>query len=334
MKKVILDENSLEKIVSEYNNGVSSSSLAVKYKLSPSTILRFLKKNKVPIRGNNKKLDENIIIEMYISNLYTVKDICDKFNISKNKVRNVLLKNNIVSKSSKKYNYNCDIFSNIDTQDKSYWLGFLYADGYVRQRNKIGSELKLKLSIKDQEHLIKFKNFISSDDLPISYEEYRNSKNCKISINSKKIVNDLINNGCINKKSKIILFPNLKEDMIRHFIRGYFDGDGSISHGKSICLNMISGSYEFLQSVSDILHRKAFCKKATLVGRSKNFKYIQYSTKEDLLKIYNYLYNDSCIYLNRKKDKFAYILENYEELKLKINQYDRNRYKTKNDRGK
>ena len=46
--------------------------------------------------------------------------------------------------------------------------------------------------------------------------------------------NDLIKQGCVPNKSLILTFPNkhqVPKNLINHFIRGYFDGDGSISYG-------------------------------------------------------------------------------------------------------
>lgn len=70
--------------------------------------------------------------------------------------------------SNKRYDVNDNYFENIDTEEKAYWLGFLYADGYVRAikckdglTNRFG-ELKLKLSINDKEHIELFKKCICS----------------------------------------------------------------------------------------------------------------------------------------------------------------------------
>ncbi len=271
------------------------------------------------------KLPENEVIECYLSNHLSMSDICYKFGVSKFKIRKILKENNIKSKSSKKYNYNDSIFEKIDTEEKAYWLGFLYADGYVRVRKGVGSELRLKLAVVDKNHLIKFRYFISPDDIPMVYEEYKNSRTFKVSINSNKIVNDLINLGCVNNKSKVIKFPLLESNLITHFIRGYFDGDGSVSFtDKYIGLNFVSGSKYFLKEISNILENFAKCKNANLVGISDNYKYIQYNSKEDLYKLYDFLYKDSYFFLERKRIKYDYIIKNFNELKDRINMVRRN----------
>ena len=251
-------------------------------------------------------LPENEIIDMYISNKFTISDICLKFNVSKFKIRKVLLSNNIKSKSSKKYNYYDSIFENIDSEEKAYWLGFLYADGYVRVR-KSGSELRLKLSIKDKDHLLKFKKFISPDDIPVVYEEYKKSKSYKISISSKKIVKDLINKGCINKKSLLINQPVLLDNLQSHFIRGYFDGDGWISLNKKgyFSFGICSGSEDMIKSLQSIVCNKCNISPNKLYPNknTKCFSFI-HNSSTDIVKIANYLYKESSIFLERKKINF------------------------------
>ena len=83
------------------------------------------------------------------------------------------------------------------------------------------------MSISDKEHLIEFNKHIKST-YPIKIER---EKYVKLKISNKHIGNSLINKGCIPKKSLILEFPNLSQVpkfLIRHFIRGYFDGDGCI----------------------------------------------------------------------------------------------------------
>lgn len=54
----------------------------------------------------------------------------------------------------------------------------------------------------------------------------------RIQISSKTLTADLLKLGCTPRKSLTLKFPNdgifKSNDLIRHFIRGYFDGDGSV----------------------------------------------------------------------------------------------------------
>lgn len=265
--------------------------------------------------GKYIELVEEDVISMYKSNEYTMIKLCEYFKVSKYKIRTILKLNNVELKSSKKYNYNDDIFECIDNEEKAYWLGFLYADGYVRFREKSGSELKLKLGVKDKDHLLKFKKFISNDDIPVVYEEYKNSKCFKVSINSKKIVSDLIKLGCTNKKSLTIEFPLLKEEFNRHFMRGFFDGDGSV--GSRIdkdqfypTFNIVSGSYNMINIYNNLLSK--YCEiKNNKIYNYKSYYRIYYNSCTDIIKIYNFLYKDVEVYIVRKKLKFIKIGDYY-----------------------
>jgi hypothetical protein len=330
MRKIDFTDDQIMDIISKYNNGLSTEKICIEYNTSASTISRILKYNGVYLTGNKKNIDEEKVILMYNDGSYTLSKICEIFGVSKHKIRTLLNNNGVKKKTSKKYNYNDNIFENIDNEEKAYWLGFLYADGYVRNRSGKGSELRLKLSIKDKDHLIKFKQFISSDtNIPLVYEENKNSKCYKVSINSNKIVKDLINKGCINKKSRVIKFPYfLDKKLIPHFIRGYFDGDGSISFSeKQIGLNIVSASIKFLKELAKELAKETNCKESNLVGSSNNFKYIQFSAKDDLYKLYDFLYKESNIYMDRKRDKYTYIVENYTSIKEIINKVRNNKNK-------
>ena len=104
--------------------------------------------------------------EAYIRKNYfnmPTKDILRELSISITPLRSILKKHNIKCKSSKKYTFDENFFKNIDTEDKAYWLGFFYADGCVRVR-KESSESKLKLSIKDIDHLEKFKKSLNGNN--------------------------------------------------------------------------------------------------------------------------------------------------------------------------
>ena len=118
--------------------------------------------------------------------------------------------------SMSKYNYNKDYFESINSSEKAYWLGFLYADGCITRfykNEKLKSmSLELTLCKEDKEHLIKFNNALSSN-VPIRkklvktntkiYEEYR------LVINCTKMCYDLINLKCTPNKTFSIVIPRL-----------------------------------------------------------------------------------------------------------------------------
>ena len=84
-----------------------------------------------------------------------------------------------------------DIFSIIDSEEKAYWLGFLYADGYV---NKIQGQVAVALKEEDLQHLKKLKNFLKCNN-KISYDKTNHAY--KLSFCCSQITNDLIKLGAI-----------------------------------------------------------------------------------------------------------------------------------------
>lgn len=191
------------------------------------------------------------------------------------------------------------IFEIIDTEEKAYWLGFLYADGYVNDK-----QVELALKAEDIEHIKKFKAFMKSEH-KISYKSSTDSY--RITICSSKIASDLSRLGCIQAKSLVLTFPNkeqVPEHLIHHFMRGYFDGDGCIAYGQGQYRLSILGTDKFLDKYEDyilsILDRTNRNKRK-LNGQASS---IQYAGTKQVNKIYNFLYKDATIYLERKYNKF------------------------------
>lgn len=133
--------------------------------------------------------------------------------------------------NSRKYFANNDYFSAIDSEQKAYWLGYLFADGYVTSSNG----KRVGVTSKDIEHIK-----ILRDDLESTYPvnvyeahtSYGDSVYGRLLISSDKMYDDLVEKGCVESKSKKLLPPKIKKELERHFLRGFYDGDGSIKKHK------------------------------------------------------------------------------------------------------
>lgn len=200
---------------------------------------------------------------------------------------------------------NKNIFEVINTEEKAYWLGFLYADGYVGLTD---NRVELTLQLSDVNHIKKFKTFLNSD-CKISTNSYRS----RLSIKDEKIKKDLINLGCTPQKSLTLKFPTddkIPKELIRHFIRGYFDGDGSLCVTEKTKSIDILGTYDFLYQLcleSNIATSKIY------VSKSKSNKVfrIVLGSRLDLYNFSKYIYDDCNIYLDRKYGKFKKLMEYY-----------------------
>jgi hypothetical protein len=231
-----------------------------------------------------------------------------KYNICTWSIGNTLIKNGVESRI-RKHKCNENYFEKIDTKERAYWLGLLFADGYVRKRKQCNGKHKqggtMGISLKNGDEYLLKKLIV---DLESTYELTKQIKgdflSYKLEVNSSKMVDDLINLGCVPNKSLILTPPNLKNKFVSHFIRGYFDGDGSIGkYGGRLKFSLL-GTNELLVWVLNFFKNKGM-KTTPKIGKKKNIHSIQVNSKLDIELIENILYNSSSdYYLKRKKNKF------------------------------
>lgn len=303
-----------EEIVKLYEKGCSIN------KISKIKSISYYSVKKILLERNSIIISTEIeqkIIKAYLDGMSGIK-IAKIFKIDTMIVFAVLNKNNVLRDKHKMNGSLVDdfFFNKIDTEEKAYWLGFLMADGYV-SGNKVG----LALSDSDFSHLEKYKKAINSNAKISTYQSsgYSNSKYCRILIFSSKMSEDLIRHGCVEHKSLILKFPNFEdENLIRHFVRGYFDGDGSLivtdkTFGIKIC-----GTFEFLNTLIDYLNKniKNYAFNYTVYQskkmKGKNNYYLSFGGKYKVYNIAKWLYENSTIFLERKYMKFV-LLKNIVE---------------------
>ncbi len=267
------------------------------------------------------------IVERYINGENT-NQLSDSFGLSTRTVWEILNKNNVKIRKNwfqkRKYKVNESFFEKIDTQEKAYILGFIYADGCISSDH---NHLSITISKRDIE-ILKFikKNirFNGKIEFPphIQYSgRYKNCKpECKLRINRGKMGKDLIKLGCIPAKSLILKFPTfdqVPENLIHHFVRGYFDGDGGVSvssRNKNTQLNSyIVGTKDFLEKISEIFYKYSGVK--VNIRKSSSIYIFAISGNKLCRLLYNYIYKDSCFSMKRKRyifDKVFKLLLNKE----------------------
>ena len=246
------------------------------------------------------------ILNKYQNN-WSQQKIADFYKVSRTVIKRILEIQNdgiIIRNRTSKYKYQQDIFENIDTAEKAYWLGFLAADGCNYQREHNASVI-LNVHEQDIEHLKKFKEFCNTDAEIKSYIGYEGFSNqtpmCKITLNSKKISNDLIDKGILPNKSLILQPPHILEDFYKPFILGYFDGDGSISKTSQYNNYSISiqGTKEILAWICEVLKWNAKLEKRN-INSNNNSYYIRCGGTNKPYQILNQLYNSCETHLDRK----------------------------------
>lgn len=254
----------------------------------------------------------DFIINNY-NKYYSTPNIANYFGVSTKPIRALLRKQNIKVLSLHELQLvknprNSDFFTKIDNSIKAYWLGFLYADGYI-DKNTISICLKAE----DKEHLEKFKKALEAPNHKI-HDKIQNGKHyVRIDIGDKKMVQDLWNLGCVQNKSLILTFPYqyLTENLYSHFIRGYMDGDGSLYWNKNSGIHddfrlSFVGTKDMLIAIKNILGKDHLnlCPKGNVFN-------LKINGNKTLIPILEYIYKDSYeeIELTRKKEKYNEFLK-------------------------
>ena len=191
------------------------------------------------------------------------------------------------------------VFDVIDTEEKAYWLGFLYADGHLGYKH---NNIELGIDKLDYNHLVKFRDFLKlTGEKSITFSE----NICRVRVSSPNMHEKLIEKGCTPRKTLTLKFPTediVPTRLIRHFLRGYVDGDGSLGiyyskKGTYDCGLNICGTPEFLTEAMlkiDVL-------KGCVLYDVKNTPVFKLSYKcLAARKVARLLYENSNIYLDRK----------------------------------
>lgn len=267
------------------------------------------------IKLNKKYIELDDNDKEYIKNVYySFKDksfdvLKKELNISRRTLRQVLKDFNINTKLKNRYLVNSDYFSIIDTEEKAYILGLIASDGYVDKDSN-----NFVLALNDYEILLKVKNLLNlTNDIRKGKKGgFENSKsNYVLRFSDHKIMNDLTNLGFYKNKSLTYNnIPNIPNNLKRHFLRGYFDGDGCVYAYERIYL-IKSKKY-----IYNRLHMNIIATKPLLMELVNTFNITKYSiskshtnelfylninAKNELKNMYNLMYKDSTIFLNRKR---------------------------------
>lgn len=206
-----------------------------------------------------------------------------------------------VKKHYNKYEIDHKYFNKIDTEDKAYFLGFITADGFVN-----GNSLCIEINSKDREIIELFRQKAKSNH-PI-YERTRSHKSgnksnmVSISISSKEITASLAAVGISRNKTFTIdweiITANMPPDLIRHFIRGYFDGDGWFVR-KRFTYGFVCGSEKFMRGLANYLSLLG-CLANNYRKIDSNIFQISVNGRLKFLNFHKLIYNNCSCFLGRK----------------------------------
>lgn len=259
---------------------------------------------------------KDMIVQDIKKSELTWKDICDKYDITYHTYRMISKEYNLPRKITKRKSDNTideSFFDVIDSEEKAYWLGFLYADGAVVRQGEYYT-IVIALSSIDKEHISKFKKSLNTSYKVREYTNKSGNSYCRIECCSKKLFNSLVNLGCFERKTLILDFPTseqVPDHLIHHFMRGYFDGDGTINSHKEIGNKkdqvrfQVLGTEKFIKGYINKLPLDSKVKENITLQKTKNIRTVQIGGNVQSKKVFDYLYTDATIYLDRKHDKYV-----------------------------
>lgn len=211
--------------------------------------------------------------------------------------------------------YNENFFEKIDSEEKAYFLGFISADGaIINDPKKHRYKVVIKLHEKDYSILEKL---IESIDGEMEIWKSKTKDTAEVGFSGKKIIKDLENLGLHQNKTFTIKYPEIDEKLERHFLRGYFDGDGCIrvskdkrDESKRGDLRIVSGSFEMIDTINKRMNFLFGTNINKPYGpKTKIYKFIGWAGMSDIEKIYNGFYAGSELFLQRKKITFDEVIE-------------------------
>lgn len=136
-------------------------------------------------------------------------------------------------------------FHTIDTKEKAYWLGFMFADGYITRERNGSMLIRLELSRKDVDVIDRFCENLGLEKSKKEYQRHRNTESVGIRFKCRAMSDDLFKQGLMFRKSDRIEYPKLlRGDLELAFLLGYYDGDGRQKSTSILC-----GNKRFLEGI-------------------------------------------------------------------------------------
>lgn len=322
MLKKILTENIKQFIFELYNYGYKQKEIAKIIGISEITVTRALREyvNFKELHTKQYEARFGNVEQMYLDGMSS-SQIAKALHLKSANVRKYLRELGYeILKDGRKYTFNYDYFEIINTEEKAYWLGFLYADGCIGHNRKdkngehLGCGVSLGLKLSDEGHIDKFIKAVGFNGNKKYKEIHLNGKtfhSCGVDLNSVKMADDLIKLGCVPNKSLTLTFPTkeqVPDELLFHFIRGFVDGDGTIGkmykQYKTLHMYPRLGICSNEQFLEGLLDRTGWKRNKIIHDSRSNACGISWGNREYL----DLLYKDANIYLDRKYELYLEII--------------------------
>jgi len=294
----------LNVMVELYQDNYTAKEAAGRFGYCQDVCLRELRQRGIPLMVERMSKDiEDKIIEAYNTET-SGKAAAAKYGYSDGAFFKLLKRKKLSARPNRKYNIDETFFDKMDTEAKAYWLGFITADGNIRK-----GKLTIKLKAGDKNHLKKFRADIKSEH-PIREQEQNvfggTYRLARIEPSSKHLTTALRNLGVMECKSLIVKpCKQVPDNLLNHYWRGVFDGDGCITYCKRDNLSypvyrvVLYGNKYMIDGFDSYLKKSGIDTSACpfLSGQIYSINYGGNNQAKRILKL---LYEDSTVFLTRK----------------------------------
>ena len=248
-----------DEILAYVDNNYTQKQITEIYNVSTGSISAFLR-NIYP-RLNCFEKDKDDIIKDYSLGM-TIASLATKYHHTEKDISKLLRSNGVEIRKSnvlnRKYTLDQHYFDKIDTQEKAYILGLLYADGCIVPSKHF---VTISLQESDVDVLKKINDELKSSR-PLGYRDYsqkskKYSNQYVLCINSIPICENLVSMGLVENKDFRLEFPTndiINDEFMASFLLGMSDGDGSIITKE--CRFSLTGNEEFIIGMKEYIERK------------------------------------------------------------------------------
>lgn len=298
----------IEKYIGEHYLSMTQKEMGRNLGISASSVEYYIRKNKW---FTKKNLFSDEAVQYMIDNYQKMeyKDIAKYLNFTERQVRGKL--NNLGYTKLRKFNKH--YFHEIDSEIKAYFIGFLFADGWVINNSKNRNyEVGMQLQSCDRYILERLNNelggvhIITHEEPTVRIIEERTANighQDVLRIYSKEMVTDLIRIGITTRKTEKDIYPKIPKQFFFDFLRGYIDGDGCYWKTRNnYFLHITCASKTVLEYIQERLLSYGI---PTTIYMEKKRKYrLVCSRISTMKKLIPMIYHDNNVFcLSRKKEK-------------------------------
>lgn len=257
-------------MIQAYQSGERINSILERFSVSRGTLFTILRNQGVPLRGfpSELKYDAKAVIADYLAGM-SLADMSAKYGFPHKQVLLPILRRYGIEAnrqggyaplSQKPFNPS---FFGEQTKETAYWCGFLMADGSIRQDSEGSSSwsLSLSLHVKDAEHHYAFCDAIGVDRKFVRWYDSRYkssvSRMQSITVYHKSLPDLLRPWGVVPHKTHVFEIPQVSDDLLPSYLRGWADGDGNVRVTKPPVFQ-VTGNYQALCWYKEAMQRLGY----------------------------------------------------------------------------